>query len=158
MQAIFLYSMMLLLFFLLAKSLKNMTIIVGLWLCFYGVVGNQLVVTANGGKMPVYMENVSDEDRIMLRSSVRHTEGDSHTRFRLLSDIIHIEHWDRVVSIGDVLMIIAVVVPGIGYAVRLRNNMGYFFDNNAKISLPVAFCAMITGIIVAIVQYHQITG
>lgn len=157
MQTIFLYSMMLLLFFLLAKNLKNVSIVVGLWFCFYGVVGNQLAVIVNDGKMPVFMDKISDDDRVILRSSTRHVEGDSRTRFKFLSDIIHLEYLDRVLSIGDILMMIAIIIPGIGYAVRLQSNKGYFFQKNVLISLPVAFCAMITGVFVAIVQYYRLT-
>lgn len=153
METIFFYSMALLLFFFLVQQIKNAAIVIGLWIIFCGIVGNQMVVTANKGRMPVFIENISAENRIALQGSTRHQQGDDQTRLKILSDRIVIGKLDRFVSIGDIVMTIALVVPIIGYIMRLRANRGRFWEKNVTLSYPIVFCAMMTGIIAMIAQY-----
>lgn len=156
MDMIFFYSMALLLFFLLAQNIKNTAVVFGLWLIFCGIVGNQLVVVTNNGRMSVFVEDVSHENRIALQNSTRHQEGGDQTRFKLLADIIDIERLERIVSIGDILMTMAVVLPCIGYIMRLRRHKGRFFEKNLPISYPIALCALMTSIAIAILQYYRV--
>jgi hypothetical protein len=153
MEMIFFYSMALLLFFFLVQQIKNTAIVIGLWIILCGIVGNQMVVIANKGRMPVFIDNISAENRIALQGSLRHQEGGDHTRLKILSDVVTIKRLERIVSIGDIAMTLALIVPLLGYIMRFRANRGRFLEKNVTLSYPIVFCAMIAGIIAMIAQY-----
>ena len=77
----------------------------GSGLIVVGTVLNKIVISANGGKMPVYptlskLTGYFSEE--MLKNSPIHTLGGSATRFKILSDYIDIGY--SVLSIGDLLI------------------------------------------------------
>lgn len=78
---------------------------------YTGIFCNKLVISANGGKMPVNVENQSPEVQSsiqeFLMESPRHTNFSPETRLPFLVDNIYIPHPNggfRVLSIGDILM------------------------------------------------------
>ena len=81
-------------------------------LVLLGGAANALVIAANG-RMP-YAESalvaahVSDEQRVRGEHSPKHVAADATTRLRALGDVIPVRPVQKVVSVGDVVLLIGV--------------------------------------------------
>ena len=81
-------------------------------LVFTGILGNQVAVTSNGGRMPVFIEDVSVSTQFDLVQSKRHVLGTEDTTYKFLSDIIEVKgkNITQVLSVGDICMLFGPVL------------------------------------------------
>lgn len=113
----YLYSLsllILLMFFIIHKN-ERALVVAGL-----GIALNMLVITANGGKMPVDSSRLSLEAAEALASgenSPLHQPLDSETRLALLGDRITVPYsTNRLLSFGDIII-------GVGLAIFIQGQM-----------------------------------
>lgn len=138
-----------LLMFVGTKALKSWAVTVAFWLLLFGVFCNQVVITVNGGRMPVFLENsILPENSTFLGQSPTHQMGDEHTKLKFLSDTIYIKPLDSVVSVGDIALCLAVLLPMVWCVVSLCVRRVRFFEKKLTVSFPVAFFAMVTSLLV----------
>lgn len=149
MEQYILFAFALILLFACVRETKSKIIVCALWFIFLGILGNQVVVGVNGGRMPVFME--SNEP---IESS-RHQRGGEHTKLKILGDFIPVESIESIVSIGDVLITLAVGIPILWCWVRMRKHDVGFFKKTIPISYPVAFLAMTTSLFLCYVILHR---
>ncbi|PID52262.1 MAG: hypothetical protein CR972_03185 [Candidatus Moraniibacteriota bacterium] len=110
-EKIWLTFFLLLLFFALVQIVKSRACFFAIYFVLLGSFSNVLVSHVNGGKMPVFFDHVSSHyvDRVI--ESDRHQNGNDDTKLAFLSDIIVLNKIGHIISVGDVLIFLALITP-----------------------------------------------
>lgn len=136
---IIVYASMMLLLVILSTIMKRKIIFVTIGAVLLGVSCNAFVVKTNDGKMPVFIENMSEHTKADLRTAPRHQAGTVNTKHAYLADFIALKKTQSIYSPGDVSMTLGPIVLALSvllqivYTLRYEGVMG-FIRNNQPIS------------------------
>lgn len=77
-----------------------------------GVILNALVIAANGGRMPVHVEAGraagADVTAVIAGAAPKHVAAGPGSRFAFLGDVIPVPFLARVISVGDVAVLLGI--------------------------------------------------
>jgi hypothetical protein len=139
---------MLLMLAALSMAIQRKSIFIVIALVFVGIFCNNLVVKANGGKMPVFIKNMSAQIKTDLHIAPRHQVGTAHTRYAYLADFITVDKTQSTYSPGDVSMILGPVLLAICVLIQvfctlwIEGLAGFLCNNNLPISYPFTMMSL----------------
>lgn len=113
-----------------------------LWIVFLGILANRFVVAFNDGYMPVFIKKIDTLVDGFVKLSERHQLGTEHTRLAFLGDVFDVPHVG-IVSIGDILIVVALVCPVLWCFNSHKKRNVPFLKNNTRFSYTIVFFAMI---------------
>lgn len=155
MKFLIVLNLLLVLLGFLVLLLQSRIVTLALWVILLGILGNQVAVVANGGKMPVAEGSIPIEIR-QLEMSATHQLVTETTRYKALVDFIHVQPLESVLSVGDILITCAVVLPSLwGIRRFLRHKKRNFFEKNRPLSYSVAFLSVLTPFLAIFLEYWK---
>ena len=133
---------MMMLLVILSMTLQQKIMFITIGIVFVGVFCNIFVVKANGGKMPVFIKNMSEYTKSDLRTASRHQIGTADTKHAYLADFITIDTTQNIYSPGDISMTIGPIVLAFSVLWQIIYTLYYegirgFLYNNQPISYPI---------------------
>lgn len=147
------YTSMMIMLVTLSAMMKRKMIFIAIGVVFVGIFCNVFVVKSNGGKMPVFIKNMSEYAKADLRIAPRHQAGTLETKHAYLADFIAVKKSHNIYSPGDISMAIGPVALALSVLWQIMCTLRHdgitgFMRNNQPISYhtsAMAICAVYLG-------------